>query len=165
MRSLKDDVIDPFCFIDPPPPDIAHAILGTTLLIGILGSEVPQFYRIIKQKTSEGISPYFLSLKTNGNLFTLINAFVFKWSHIDCCRKLVPLDCFIYNLDFLQLGASPFASCILFILFLVYFKVSPNEKETTAQRIKKISLFDHIFDYSFCNDTMRFYCFNSSISN
>jgi uncharacterized protein with PQ loop repeat len=60
------------------------------LAVGIVVSYLPQHYRIIARKSSEGISPYFLLLGGTSSSSAFLNILILQKDIIECCRFTVP---------------------------------------------------------------------------
>ena len=65
------------------------------ILIGLVLSYIPQHWRIIRRKSSEGISPYFVLLGTTSASSALANIFALPGSRKDiaCCYVNDPFPC------------------------------------------------------------------------
>lgn len=64
-------------------------------MVGILVSYLPQHYKIISRRSSEGISPYFLLLGTTSGTCAIANILTLPTSREDmsCCRVISPFAC------------------------------------------------------------------------
>ncbi|KAL8905731.1 MAG: hypothetical protein Q9207_002445 [Kuettlingeria erythrocarpa] len=60
------------------------------ILVGILVSYLPQHYRIVARRSSEGISPYFVLLGTTSGTFAFANILTLPESRADlaCCSEI-----------------------------------------------------------------------------
>src|SRR5947207_14746303 len=83
-------------------PSITNLALSIFIFLGILGSYLPQHYRIISRGTSEGISPFFLLLGLTSGTCGLGNIWLLGSGVIGCCNKLSPFKCFAGVLGILQ---------------------------------------------------------------
>jgi len=85
-------------------------------MIGILVSYLPQHFKIIARRSSEGISPYFLLLGTTSGTCAIANILTLPTSREDmgCCRVIGPFACAAGLLGIVQVGII--WSCF----FLVY---------------------------------------------
>jgi hypothetical protein len=63
--------------------------LSTVLVLGMFASYVPQQWKIIQSKSSEGISPWFLLLGMIGCTSTLMNVILLQDSIFQCCQNWV----------------------------------------------------------------------------
>lgn len=82
--------------------------LSLFILIGILVSYLPQHYRIIARRTSEGISPYFILLGTTSGTSAFANILVLPASRADvaCCKTVSSFECFAGLLGIAQVGVQ-----------------------------------------------------------
>lgn len=69
--------------------DTPTLVLSSFIIAGLVLSYVPQWYRIIKHKNSEGFSPMFLLLGATSSASSLANIVTLQWSQVACCRYLV----------------------------------------------------------------------------
>ena len=78
------------------------------ILIGMLVSYLPQHARIIKRRTSEGISPWFVLLGTTSATSAFANILLLPKSRQDiaCCNELEPFHCVAGLLGIAQLGVQ-----------------------------------------------------------
>lgn len=78
------------------------------ILLGILISYLPQHYRIIARRSSEGISPYFVLLGTTSGTFALANILTLPESRADlaCCSEISAFACFSGILGVAQIAVQ-----------------------------------------------------------
>ncbi|SCZ97629.1 BZ3500_MvSof-1268-A1-R1_Chr4-3g07314 [Microbotryum saponariae] len=103
--------------------DSTTQILSTLIIVGLIASYLPQHFRIIHHKTSDGFSPFFLLLgSTSRHAHTLgspasslLNIVTLQWGQVACCQYLSAGQCFESILGIGQV----FFQC--FILYLIYF--------------------------------------------
>ncbi|CAO1601389.1 hypothetical protein XANCAGTX0491_005052 [Xanthoria calcicola] len=103
-------------------PNAWNFALSLFILFGILISYLPQHYRIIARRSSEGISPYFVLLGTTSGTFAFANILTLPTSRADlaCCSQISAFGCFAGTLGVAQIGVQ----CLL--LFLLFFpRASP----------------------------------------
>lgn len=82
-------------------------LTGTSIIVvGLLISYLPQHYRIISRRTSEGISPYFVLLGTTSATAGFANILTQPQSIQDagCCKELETFQCMAGVLGIVQLG-------------------------------------------------------------
>jgi uncharacterized protein with PQ loop repeat len=91
--------------------------------IGIFASYLPQHYRIISRRSSEGISPYFVLLGTVSATCAFGNILSMPDSRhaIACCSRNSGLSCFSGLLGIAQIGAQWFCFTVTLLLFLIFF--------------------------------------------
>lgn len=91
------------------------------LAVGMLVSYLPQHYRIIANKTSEGFSPYFLLLGVISSTSSVLNIIILSWPAIVCCRHVGAGPCTMNLMGVIQIGIQFVMFTLVFILFLIYF--------------------------------------------
>lgn len=69
--------------------DATAFYLSLLILLGLVGSYVPQHYRIITSRSSEGFSPWFLLLGATSSASSLVNVVTLQWGVVRCCPALV----------------------------------------------------------------------------
>lgn len=82
--------------------------VDSVILIGLFVSYLPQHYRIIARRTSEGISPYFVLLGTTSGTAGFANILTVPPSRaaIGCCKELETFECTAGLLGVAQLGVQ-----------------------------------------------------------
>lgn len=78
-------------------PSIANLVISIGLAIGIVASYVPQHVRIIRRKTSEGLSPWFLLLGVLSGVCAVCNIFLLARPVFGCCRMIVSAFCYMLD--------------------------------------------------------------------
>ena len=100
---------------------ILNDIIGNIILIGIIISYLFQYVKIIRAKTSEGISHIFIAIGYVGTLCSLANSIIFYYPEWMNCRSFFNCDSNI--LGFVQLF---FQSCCYICFYLLYIIYSDN---------------------------------------
>ncbi|GAA94580.1 uncharacterized protein L969DRAFT_97376 [Mixia osmundae IAM 14324] len=121
-----------------PQHDAVAFVLSLFIILGLVGSYIPQHYRIISTGTGEGISPWFLLLGATSSASSFLNVVVLQWSVVRCCEYWSPSSCFESVLGIIQVGLQFIMFSLIFVLFLIYFPtrtkwvrvipVSPSEE-------------------------------------
>ncbi|KAK4150520.1 hypothetical protein C8A00DRAFT_36886 [Chaetomidium leptoderma] len=103
---------------------VVNLIVSIVIVIGMLISYLPQHVRIIKRRTSEGISPYFVLLGTTSATSAFANILLLPKSRQDvaCCNELEIVHCIAGLLGIAQLGVQWICFTFIFVLFLVFFR-------------------------------------------
>lgn len=73
-------------------------VLSIGILAGVIGSFVPQHIKIVRRRSSEGISPKFLLFGTTSGIFAVTNVVILSADIFVCCRVIVCLFLFIFLL-------------------------------------------------------------------
>jgi uncharacterized protein with PQ loop repeat len=64
-------------------------VLSVGILIGIVGSFIPQHIKIIQRRTSEGLSPTFLLLGIISGICAVTNVIILSADIFACCKVIV----------------------------------------------------------------------------
>ncbi|ORY04902.1 hypothetical protein K493DRAFT_275462 [Basidiobolus meristosporus CBS 931.73] len=102
--------------------------ISVFLAVGMLASYLPQHFKILLSKTSEGFSPWFLLLGSISCASSFLNVLVLQFPIVLCCRYLSSGDCFENILGIIQVGIQWSMFAIILILYIIYF---PQHKKTT----------------------------------
>ncbi|KAB8298337.1 hypothetical protein EYC80_002064 [Monilinia laxa] len=126
MLSITDNLSDRCQKLQ----DISYINLAVSIfiLVGILVSYLPQHYRIVSRKTSEGISPFFILLGTTSGTCAFANIIALPASRADvaCCRTVSTLECAAGLLGIAQVGVQWFCFSVILLLFMVFFPRTPT---------------------------------------
>ncbi|KAI9365899.1 hypothetical protein BD770DRAFT_377502 [Pilaira anomala] len=104
-----------------PVDDKTNLMISIFLCVGLVISYLPQHYRIIANKTSEGFSAWFLLLGVVSSTSSFLNIILLQWDSIMCCKSLTTGACFEGLMGIVQIGLQWCMFCLVFILFLLYF--------------------------------------------
>ncbi|KZT59312.1 hypothetical protein CALCODRAFT_493886 [Calocera cornea HHB12733] len=104
-----------------PAHDTFALVLTTFLCLGTLLSYIPQHYRIIAQKTSEGLSPWYLLLGSTSSAAGMLNVITLQWGVVRCCAVWSIGACLENTIGILQVGIVWFMFTFIVVLFLVYY--------------------------------------------
>ncbi|KAL3453836.1 hypothetical protein BJX65DRAFT_78554 [Aspergillus insuetus] len=98
-------------------------VLSILIVLGIVFSYLPQLIRIIRLKSSFGISPYFVLLGATSGTFALANVVSQQQSLQDvaCCKDVSGLSCFAGLLGILQVGMQWLSFFMMLTLFVLFF--------------------------------------------
>ncbi|EST09670.1 Cystinosin/ERS1p repeat [Kalmanozyma brasiliensis GHG001] len=113
--SIHDDDT---CHIHHDPVAV---YLSTFLCVGLVVSYLPQIVRIIRNKSSQGFSPWFLLLGATSSASSFLNVVALQWGIVRCCPSLPSLECAESLLGILQVGLQWIMFASVFVLFLVYY--------------------------------------------
>jgi len=104
-----------------PAHDYFTDVLTAVLSVGIIVSYLPQHYRIISNKSSEGFSPWFLLLGSTASASGLLNMIVMQWGVLKCCNVYSTSDCLETVGGVIQVGFQWALFCVTQVLYIVYF--------------------------------------------
>ncbi|KAG0343172.1 hypothetical protein BG004_005460 [Podila humilis] len=104
--------------------------LSLAVLAGIFISYLPQHYRIIRNKNSDGISPWFLLIGCLSATSSLLNIVILQQGVIQCCRYITAGQCFRNMLGIVQLGVQSLMFGLVFVLYVIYYP--PYKKASNA---------------------------------
>ncbi|TFK71134.1 hypothetical protein BDN72DRAFT_870083 [Pluteus cervinus] len=104
-----------------PHHDWFTAVLTFGLCCGLVLSYVPQHYRIIHEKSSEGLSPWYLLLGTASAASAMWNLITLQWPILRCCGKLSLGSCveMTAGVTLVTLQWSMFT--LIFVLYMIYY--------------------------------------------
>lgn len=110
-------------------PALESAIVGVFLIAADFISYYPQHRKILKYKSTQGVSATAILLGLIGSYSTLLNALSLQWDQLDCCTTLPFLQCQVVLLSVYQLSAGLINLVMLVVWFWWYFprRESPRE--------------------------------------
>jgi hypothetical protein len=83
-------------------PSKLNFAISIVLAIGMVVSYAPQHVRVIRRKTSEGISPWFLLLGITSGICAVCNIYLLGGPIYNCCGLISIGDCFASTLGMVQ---------------------------------------------------------------
>ncbi|KAF8125909.1 hypothetical protein K438DRAFT_984051 [Mycena galopus ATCC 62051] len=104
-----------------PHHDWRTAALTLCLCIGLVLSYLPQHFRIIRQNTSEGLSPWFLLLGSTSSAAGFLNLVTVQHTQIRCCRVVSLAQCVESTAGIVQVGLQWAMFTFIFVLYMLYF--------------------------------------------
>jgi len=104
-----------------PQHDWFNDFLTFGLCCGLIVSYLPQHFRIINAKSSEGISPVFLLLGTTSAAAAFFNMITMQAEIVKCCRVVSLGDCAEIVAGIIQVGLQWFCFSIIFVLYMIYY--------------------------------------------
>ena len=84
----------------------ANFVISVLLLLGTVGSYVPQWHRIIQRRSSEGLSAYFILLGSTSTTCGLLNIIILSQDVYDCWSDLSRYEELSASLGIWQVGAQ-----------------------------------------------------------
>lgn len=118
------------------------------LAIGILVSYLPQHIRIIRRRTSEGISPWFLLLGISSGICAVFNILLLSTHIYECCSVMSGGQCFAASLAITQICIQATAASLILIFALVFTHnqlLEPKEDYYELLQVGKFCLVQFIF--------------------
>ncbi|KAF8963509.1 hypothetical protein BDZ97DRAFT_1820246 [Flammula alnicola] len=104
-----------------PHHDWFNAFLTFGLCCGLVISYLPQHFRIIHAKSSEGFSPVFLLLGTTSAASGMFNMITLQAPIVKCCRVVSFGSCAEMTAGVVQVGLQWFCFGIVFVLYMMYY--------------------------------------------
>ncbi|OZJ05062.1 hypothetical protein BZG36_02092 [Bifiguratus adelaidae] len=104
-----------------PHHDRTAFAISAFLCVGLVVSYLPQHYRIIANKSSEGFSAWFLLLGVVSSSSSLLNIVILQYDALSCCRWLSVADCFESLMGVLQIALQWVMFTLVFFLYMLYF--------------------------------------------
>ncbi|KAJ6452241.1 hypothetical protein C8R45DRAFT_1040991 [Mycena sanguinolenta] len=114
-----------------PHHDWLTAALTLCLCIGLILSYLPQHFRIIRQNTSEGLSPWFLLLGSTSSAAGFLNLVTVQHTQIRCCSVVSIAQCIEGTAGIVQVGLQWGMFSFIFVLYMLYFP--PHLKFETTE--------------------------------
>ncbi|KAF9474380.1 hypothetical protein BDN70DRAFT_915336 [Pholiota conissans] len=118
-----------------PHHDWFNAVLTFGLCCGLVISYLPQHFRIIHAKSSEGISPVFLFLGTTSAAAAMFNMITLQAPIVRCCRVLTFGNCMEMSAGVIQISLQFICFGIVFILYMLYYPEHLKYIVTTSEEI------------------------------
>jgi uncharacterized protein with PQ loop repeat len=84
-------------------PTTADIVTGSLLLVGVCAAYLPQVVEIVLQKSSDGVSGFFVVLALLSASCTAVNAIITFWPGLMCCKTADLGLCIAIQLPLLQL--------------------------------------------------------------
>ncbi|KAF9553999.1 hypothetical protein CPC08DRAFT_208796 [Agrocybe pediades] len=104
-----------------PHHDWFNAFLTFGLCCGLVISYLPQHYRIIHTKSSEGFSPVFLLLGTTSAASGMFNMITLQAPIVKCCRVVSLGSCIEMSAGVIQVGLQWVCFGFVFVLYMLYY--------------------------------------------
>ncbi|KAI0633969.1 hypothetical protein C8Q77DRAFT_714608 [Trametes polyzona] len=104
-----------------PTHNAAQNALTAFMCIGITISYLPQHWRIISAKSSQGFSPWFLLLGSTSSASGMLNIIVMQWGIIRCCRVLSVGSCIESIAGVFQLVLVWALFSTILVLYMIYY--------------------------------------------
>ncbi|OCL14134.1 PQ loop repeat protein-like protein, partial [Glonium stellatum] len=104
-------------------PDVSNFVVSIILLVGILISYLPQHIKIIRRRSSRGLSPMFVLLGTVSGTAGIANILTLPASRADmgCCKEISTFACTAALLGIAQVGVQWTCFFFIMLLFLIFF--------------------------------------------
>lgn len=121
----------------------ANFVLSLLITFGIFLSYIPQYHRIFKKRTSEGLSVNFLLLGSCSLIFTFTNIIMISSRARYCCRSgaLTLFNCINSQLNLIQIGLQCTCAIMILVLVLVWTKDSVKQDKDEFARIIRVGYF------------------------
>jgi len=105
---------------------------------GVVLSYIPQILRITMAKSSVGLSPWFLFLGTTSSWSATLNLVVLQWPLLRCIVSSLEWGNVEHLMGVLQTVLQQTMFTLIFILFMVYYKVdAPAHRRRRPPRAKR----------------------------
>lgn len=121
-------------------------ILSWVLVVGIYISFVPQHVRVIRRRTSEGLSPSYLLMGSISAFASFVNMYLVTVPARHCCTvDLNAYQCANAMTGYIQVGVQAVGFCLVIVLCVYLTKNSPNEPAHEYKMIYRYYLFFVIY--------------------
>ncbi|OBA23394.1 hypothetical protein METBIDRAFT_37569 [Metschnikowia bicuspidata var. bicuspidata NRRL YB-4993] len=120
---------------------ITNLVISVLITAGIFVSYLPQYFRIYKKKTSEGLSVSFLLLGSCSLIFTFTNIIMISSRARFCCRSgaLTLFNCINSQLNLIQIGLQCTCAIMILVFVIVWTRGSMKQDKEEFSRILRVS--------------------------
>ncbi|KAJ1666798.1 hypothetical protein GGF38_002842 [Coemansia sp. RSA 25] len=112
-------------------PSSQNTILTALLCVGTFLSYLPQHLKILKRRSSDGISPYFILLGTVGAGSNITNIVLLQFIALQCCTVQTYGVCIASLLGIFQVAIQGTMFYVTFVLYMTFFPDQNKYKELT----------------------------------
>ncbi|KAJ9477165.1 hypothetical protein PHBOTO_000823 [Pseudozyma hubeiensis] len=112
--------------------DPVAVYISAFLCVGLIISYLPQIFRIVRNKSSQGFSPWFLLLGATSSASSFLNVVALQWGIVRCCPSLPILECAESLLGIFQVGLQWLMFASVFVLFLIYYPAEQKYERAIA---------------------------------
>lgn len=106
------------------------------LCFGIFLSYVPQHVRVIKRRSSEGISSWFLLLGITSGCCALFNILLISKDIYTCCNAISAGNCFSASLGIIQIAVQSLAALLILVFALIFTHDQPLEPREDYRKLQ-----------------------------
>lgn len=116
---------------------VVNFVFSVIITTGIFISYLPQYHRIYKKRTSEGLSVNFLLLGSCSLIFTFTNIIMISSRARYCCRvgALDTFNCINSQLNLIQIGLQCTCAIMILVLVIVWSRGSVKQDKEEFHRI------------------------------
>ena len=107
-------------------------VIGTFIIFAIVLTYLPQYLKIIKNKSTKGISYNYLLLGNISNFTNFFGSLLLNYQIIDCCSKTSAGHCINILLPIYQMFFPWLCIFVLYIIFLVHYTGNDYRKAYIA---------------------------------
>ena len=97
-----------------------NVVLGSLIVIAIVSTYLPQYMKIIKKNSTEGISYLYLLLGNISNFTNFYGTLLINYYIVDCCSKISAGHCMNILLPIYQMFTPWICIFILYTIYLIY---------------------------------------------
>lgn len=122
---------------------VVNFVFAIGITLGIVISYLPQYYRIYKKQTSEGLSVNFLLLGSCSSIFTFTNIILISARARYCCRigALTVFNCISSQLNLVQIGLQCTCGVMILVFVIMCTKSSVKQDKEEFKRIIHVAKF------------------------
>ena len=96
--------------------------VGIFITIGIILTYIPQFLKIIKTRSTFGISIKMIFIGNIANFANLFGTFMSDWSKISCCSEVSSKLCGATIVPLFQMASPWLCMFVLYVIYLYYYR-------------------------------------------
>lgn len=136
MEYTTSEAKESFCDVYDGA-SVVNFVFSLLITGGIFVSYLPQYYRIYKKQTSEGLSVSFLLLGSCLSIFTFTNIIMISSRARYCCRigALTLFNCLNSQLNLIQIGLQCTCAIMILVLVIVFTRGSLKQDRDEFKRI------------------------------
>jgi uncharacterized protein with PQ loop repeat len=117
-------------------PTVPAFVAGALLAVGIFASYIPQHIKVIRRRSSEGLSPGFLLLGSLSAFSAFVNIFIVTIPARQCCRSvLTTFQCSSSMVGFFQILLQAVGYIMIFLLCVFATKNSIREPSINHEKL------------------------------
>lgn len=126
-------------------PSRYNLTVSLVLTIGIVFSYIPQHVRVVKRRSSEGISPWFLLLGVLSAICAVSNILLLGGPIYHCCTVISGGECFASSLGIAQITLQAISASMILVLVLIFARNQPFQPPEDYYRMKLVGKYSFVF--------------------
>ena len=112
--------------------NVTGVIFGVFIILAIFLTYIPQYYKIIKKKSSKGISNIYIFLYNVTNFTNFFGTLLINFNLVNCCTHVSGDKCMNLLLPIIQMFTPWISVFVLYIIFIIYEETYINRLKTKS---------------------------------